>query len=150
MSWLGKLAGIAGLVAAPFTGGTSLSWVPGALGVGSAVDAAVSGRTPPFNPNAPQIGGQGNPQSQEQPWWIQNLPYMVGAGTNLLGTALQSRAQNKGNEQLLERQRMLDRLADEERKRRDYYAQALLPNLLRGTGFSKDQIAQRMRDNPLR
>lgn len=41
MSWLGKLAGLGGLIAAPFTAGSSLAWVPAAFGAGAAVDGAL-------------------------------------------------------------------------------------------------------------
>lgn len=76
------------------------------------------------------------------------LPFLVGAGSNIAGTALQARAQGQGNDLLRERASMFDKQAEEERKRRDYYASILLPNLMRGSGFNQAQIGRQMAQNP--
>lgn len=98
-------------------------------------------------------GGGGNTQPATNPnggvdW--QRLIQMLGpAALTFFGGLLDRNAQNAQAEATRERTAMLDRLAQDEMKRRDFYAGSVLPNLLRGTGYNPAQIDQKMRNNPL-
>jgi hypothetical protein len=93
-----------------------------------------------------------------EPTWLRSLLDYLGAGErpdwlmkmggNIFGSAMQSRAQSQYNEELRRRTELMDRLGGEERERRDYYAQTLMPNLLRGTGFTGPQRTERMAQFP--
>ena len=110
-------------------------------------NATVPGSTTQGSPRGTNpTSGSGSPNSIN---WEEILPLLIKAGLNVTGTALQARAQKKNNAQLQNRANLMDQLARDEMKRRDYYASLLLPNLLKGTGYSPDQIAEHMRTNPL-
>ena len=136
------------------SGGDDMGWldniIRGAAGVYGARRDNRSGQTgtPPYNPNATTPGVQSGPQ-QDIGGWEQWLPYFLNLGTDFVGAGLQARAQGRGNDAIRERTAMLDKLGAGERARRDFYAQTLTPNLLRGTGFDKKQISDRMRQYPL-
>lgn len=140
MSWWKWPVRIAAAAAAPFTGGASLAAIPMTMG---------RGQTPGYNPNASTPGQSNVGGNADDSSWIDLLPQLMNAGLNITGTALQSRAQNRGNEEIRQRTAMMDQLARDEMKRRDYYASLLLPNLMRGMGRSREQIAEHMRSNPL-
>lgn len=107
----------------------------------------------------PDPGAPPPPQQEES--WLKKLGGLIsqnvdepwarglGIGADITGRALQARALGDYNERLRERTAMMDRLGSEERARRDYYAQTLMPNLLRGTGHTPQQLAERMRQFPV-
>jgi hypothetical protein len=98
----------------------------------------------------PGVGG-----GDESSWW-RNLLGFLGEnkwdipriGVDIFGSAMQSRAMSQYNDELRRRTELMDRLGGEERQRRDYYAQTLMPNLLRGTGFTPEQSRRRIGEFP--
>ena len=98
------------------------------------------------------------PQPTVRPGWLDQILGVLGdkkvdvgnLGLRLLGMGLQSRALGDYNKRLQERTALMDKLGAEERQRRDFYAQTLMPNLLRGIGYTPEQLGKRLQQMPVR
>jgi len=104
----------------------------------------ITGRT------TPGVGGE-----DDSNWLTNFLNWLKGygkpiveGGMDIFGSAMESRARSQYNDEMKRRTELMDRLGSEERQRRDYYAQTLMPNLLRGTGFTPEQSRRRMEQFP--
>jgi hypothetical protein len=107
--------------------------------------------------------GTAKTEQPDKPWWqdilgtVKDITGWLGTqprdvvnlGADIFGRTMQSRALGDYNERLRERTALMDRLGGEERARRDYFAQTLMPNLLRGTGHTPEQLAKRMQQFPV-
>ena len=110
-------------------------------------------------PGMPRIGGSNlpgggpgapnaNPAAGNGFDWKGLANIVAPAAANITGRVLESRANNRQADDMRERMRMLDELARGETQRRDFYSNAVLPNLLKGSGYNDQQIAARMKQSP--
>ena len=138
---------------------------PGVGGGGAPTGPSVSfpggGGAPSPGPSGPSRPPGGGPfpgpgtEPNESSWVMDFLNWLKGygkpivqGGMDIFGSAMQSRAMSQYNDELRRRTELMDRLGGEERQRRDYYAQTLMPNLLRGTGFTPEQSRRRIGEFP--
>lgn len=80
------------------------------------------------------------PQQQQQSGWQQWLPLITGTGAGLAASYLQNRTISNQNQALQQRTAQMDKLAQEEQARKDYYSSILMPNILRGLGQRSPQV----------
>ena len=62
------------------------------------------------------------------------LPFLVGSGLSITGSALDARSRNAQANLIRERLTKMNQLSDEESRRRDYYAMIMLPQMLQWMG----------------
>jgi hypothetical protein len=105
--------------------------------------------TPPYVPPGDVSAGGPPAPAPGTVDWQRLIEILAPAGVNFAGRAIEAGSQNAQAEALRERTKMLDDQAREEMRRRDFYANVLLPNLLRGSGFNPAEIAQKMNTGPL-
>jgi hypothetical protein len=128
---------------------------------GPSVSFPGGGGAPSPGPSGPSRPPGGGPfpgpgtEPNESSWVMDFLNWLKGygkpivqGGMDIFGSAMQSRAMSQYNDELRRRTELMDRLGGEERQRRDYYAQTLMPNLLRGTGFTPEQSRRRIGEFP--
>lgn len=149
---LGGIGAVGAGVAAPFTGGTSLAWLPKALAVmgagGTALGAMGSGTTPAWNPNAtaPATQAPQTDQAEEKPGWLsENAPWIATAGLGTAGTVLGAREQGRANRQVQQRTEMTDRLAREEQARKEMYTSMILPSIAQGLNLRDPRVLGMLR-----